>query len=377
MVAPLTFSKYIRTANWAWGSLMCKAVPALHVTNALVCSFSISTISVDRWIFILNTGKDQTKKLFLLVSIAFIWCLAIVISIPVFLVHNQVVYKVSGSNEVIFRVCEEQWTSGASPGATHNRELYSACVALFQYLLPVVVVVLTHLRICHFLINMPSFDSSGSGSHPPPTHFHHTAQNRVKTTNIIIDNDNSNTENSRKALVTTPTKPMPSSPLSLPRGGGEEVSFASVMLSKRQRFSRSRRILLIGCTSFILLWIPILVFNTYYDFFSSAESFENLANDEGYQSRGTLFLVCHVTATLTCCINPILYGYLNKNFYNELKRMMYQLMRRPVHQSSIAMSERNNQEQLQQQQQGGALAQAANAAMAVALIDLDKERVES
>ena len=56
------FKRYI-WIDWRLGRLLCKLAPGLQATISLVCVFSIATIAVDRWIFILNTGKNKTKKI--------------------------------------------------------------------------------------------------------------------------------------------------------------------------------------------------------------------------------------------------------------------------------------------------------------------------
>jgi hypothetical protein len=308
------------------------------VTTVLVCSFSISAISVDRWKFILNTGKDQTKKICVYFCIGLIWLVAVAMSLPMFVVNDVVVFKLRSSGESLLRVCEEKWTRSS------DIKVYSAFISSFQYVLPVVVIILTHLRICHFLINMPTFE--GNELMAPSTLRNQTVARKHMA--IHVDNDNSNTDNSRRALVAN-------------HSSHASEQFTSVVLNKSQRFKRSRQILLLGCVSFILCWIPLSALNIYFDFFfaestarpvesnSSMESVFNSTELPQEQQPETdlaslhsfLFLTCHVIAMSSSCINAIVYGFLNRNFYNEFKRIFYQTIRRQPRSISMIISERN------------------------------------
>ncbi len=81
-----------------------------------------------------------------------------------------------------------------------------------------------------------------------------------------------------------------------------------------RKFSRSRNILLLVSLSFIVCWLPLLLFNLFLDF--SKE--KNLKGS----TIGALYIMSHLIAMTSCCINPILYGLENTNFKQELQNMV-------------------------------------------------------
>ncbi|XP_069562789.1 neuropeptide Y receptor Y8b [Brachyistius frenatus] len=62
--------------------------------------------------------------------------------------------------------------------------------------------------------------------------------------------------------------------------------------------------------AFALSWLPLNVFNTVFDW-----------NHEAIPSCGhdIIFSFCHLTAMISTCVNPIIYGFLNSNFQKQLK----------------------------------------------------------
>lgn len=69
-------------------------------------------------------------------------------------------------------------------------------------------------------------------------------------------------------------------------------------------------ILLAMVAAFALLWLPLHVFNSLEDWYHEAIPI----------CHGNLiFLVCHLLAMASACVNPFIYGFLNTNFKNEVK----------------------------------------------------------
>ncbi|XP_069773639.1 neuropeptide Y receptor type 1-like [Narcine bancroftii] len=90
-----------------------------------------------------------------------------------------------------------------------------------------------------------------------------------------------------------------------PRGGIHKVS-------------HSRRVNLMLASivvAFGLCWLPLTVFNTVFDWNHTAISVCH---------HNLIFSLCHLTAMLSTCVNPVIYGFLNANFQKEVKAMLYQ-----------------------------------------------------
>lgn len=85
------------------------------------------------------------------------------------------------------------------------------------------------------------------------------------------------------------------------------------MLERSRRTRGAQRInvmLLAIVIAFALCWLPLNVFNTLFDWHHQA--LPDCQHD-------AIFSACHLTAMASTCINPVVYGFLNSNFQKELK----------------------------------------------------------
>ncbi|XP_061439903.1 neuropeptide Y receptor type 1 [Rhineura floridana] len=92
-------------------------------------------------------------------------------------------------------------------------------------------------------------------------------------------------------------------------------SMMDKMRDNKYRSTETKRInvmLISIVVAFAVCWLPLTVFNTVFDWnheiLPSASCSHNL-----------LFLICHLTAMISTCVNPIFYGFLNKNFQRDLQ----------------------------------------------------------
>jgi hypothetical protein len=288
--APLTLQRYL-SINWRYGRALCRLGPFFQQTNTLVSVFSIVTIAIDRWIFILNTGKDNTKKIFLYGSLILIWTLAVVLCLPVYLVTDQINVRLKGMNENLIQLCEERWPLNFDHNMKH---MYLILIILIQFVVPVMIVVATNLKICYFLIHMPTFYSS---------EIYKKSKTNLNANQAINENQQLETteSSSRKNLLSN---------------NSENLAAVVKRHNKTRKFARSKRILLFVCGSFVFCWLPLLILNIYLDFFNM----KYIVNEE---HLGPIFLTFHLIAMLSSCINPILYGLLNKNFYQSLTAIFF------------------------------------------------------
>ncbi|XP_066488568.1 neuropeptide Y receptor type 1 [Tiliqua scincoides] len=87
------------------------------------------------------------------------------------------------------------------------------------------------------------------------------------------------------------------------------------MRDNKYRSSETKRINIMLSSiviAFAVCWLPLTIFNTVFDW-----NHEILPNTTC--SHNLLFLICHLTAMISTCINPIFYGFLNKNFQRDLQ----------------------------------------------------------
>uniref|UniRef100_A0A8D0B5Q4 Neuropeptide Y receptor type 1 n=1 Tax=Salvator merianae TaxID=96440 RepID=A0A8D0B5Q4_SALMN len=86
------------------------------------------------------------------------------------------------------------------------------------------------------------------------------------------------------------------------------------MRDNKYRSTETKRInvmLISIVVAFAVCWLPLTVFNTIFDW-----DHELLP---GGCNHDLLFLICHLTAMISTCVNPIFYGFLNKNFQRDLQ----------------------------------------------------------
>lgn len=85
------------------------------------------------------------------------------------------------------------------------------------------------------------------------------------------------------------------------------------MRDSKYRSGETKRInimLLSIVVAFAVCWLPLTIFNTVFDWNHQIIATCN---------HNLLFLLCHLTAMISTCVNPIFYGFLNKNFQRDLQ----------------------------------------------------------
>ncbi|XP_072243128.1 neuropeptide Y receptor Y8b [Leuresthes tenuis] len=80
---------------------------------------------------------------------------------------------------------------------------------------------------------------------------------------------------------------------------------------KKNKGSTRINVMLVSIVVAVALsWLPLNVFNTVFDWDHNAIS--SCGHD-------IIFSFCHLTAMVSTCVNPIIYGFLNSNFQKQLK----------------------------------------------------------
>ncbi|XP_032985729.1 neuropeptide Y receptor type 4-2 [Rhinolophus ferrumequinum] len=83
--------------------------------------------------------------------------------------------------------------------------------------------------------------------------------------------------------------------------------------AQAHQMRRINGILVAMVAAFALLWLPLHVFNSLEDWYHEAIPV----------CHGNLiFLLCHLLAMASTCINPFIYGFLNTNFKKEVKALV-------------------------------------------------------
>lgn len=141
---PTTLIKLL-LKNWPLGQALCSMVPWMQAVNVFVSTMTITAIAVDRYQVIVyqTTMKDGAKKCAAAVCILAIWVSSMLVALPLAL-YSKVV-KQEYIHFVSYSMCLEEW-----PDLT-TRSVYAGVVMLLQFVVPVLILITIHWRICNFL----------------------------------------------------------------------------------------------------------------------------------------------------------------------------------------------------------------------------------
>ncbi|KAE8598184.1 hypothetical protein XENTR_v10016745 [Xenopus tropicalis] len=126
--------------TWVLGAFICKFIHYFFTVSMLVSIFTLSAMSVDRYVAIVHSRRSSAIRVSrnALVGVIVIWILSIAMASPV--AYNQgLVYK----NNQTF--CWESW-----PNAQQKR-IYVVCTFVFGYLLPLLLISFCYAKVLNHL----------------------------------------------------------------------------------------------------------------------------------------------------------------------------------------------------------------------------------
>ncbi|XP_069809148.1 galanin receptor type 2 [Dendropsophus ebraccatus] len=125
--------------SWVFGPFMCKAVHFFIYLTMYASSFTLTTVSLDRYLAIrypLRSRELRTPKNALM-AISLIWSLSIIFSGPYLSYYQE--FQMSN-----LTVCHPVWT-------IPHRKTMDLCTFIFSYVIPVLVLSLTYARTIRYL----------------------------------------------------------------------------------------------------------------------------------------------------------------------------------------------------------------------------------
>ncbi|XP_047935230.2 galanin receptor type 1 isoform X2 [Anser cygnoides] len=116
---------------WVLGAFICKFIHYFFTVSMLVSIFTLSAMSVDRYVAIVHSRRSSTLRVSrnALLGIGLIWVLSFAMASPV--AHHQRLFHPENSNQTF---CWEQW-----PNPRHKK-VYVVCTFIFGYLLPLLLI---------------------------------------------------------------------------------------------------------------------------------------------------------------------------------------------------------------------------------------------
>uniref|UniRef100_A0A2I3HMS8 Prolactin-releasing peptide receptor n=1 Tax=Nomascus leucogenys TaxID=61853 RepID=A0A2I3HMS8_NOMLE len=134
---PLTLAYAFEPRGWVFGGGLCHLVFFLQPVTVYVSVFTLTTIAVDRYVVLVHPLRRRISLRLSAYAVLAIWALSAVLALPA-AVHT---YHVELKPHDV-RLCEEFWGS-----QERQRQLYAWGLLLVTYLLPLLVILLSYVRV--------------------------------------------------------------------------------------------------------------------------------------------------------------------------------------------------------------------------------------
>ncbi|CRK92098.1 CLUMA_CG005664, isoform A [Clunio marinus] len=129
-------------------ALLCKMIGALQGTSIFVSTISITAIALDRYQVIVGCpAKDNLKMLGAVLILTLIWFIALMCAAPLFIYRSLIHYNINiASMDFQHKIsyCDEEWPQLPF---FDGRVYYSIFSLALQYLIPILVVTSSYLKI--------------------------------------------------------------------------------------------------------------------------------------------------------------------------------------------------------------------------------------
>uniref|UniRef100_A0A8C4Q5W2 Neuropeptide Y receptor type 2 n=1 Tax=Eptatretus burgeri TaxID=7764 RepID=A0A8C4Q5W2_EPTBU len=142
---PFTLAYTLRD-TWTLGAVMCHGIPFAQALAVNVSTLTLTVIALDRHRCIVYHAQSRCSMGHSRVLIGCTWLLAAILAAPLAIFREYRVLNIPGLKTLI-PVCSEKWPSEAE----HNGTVYSVCMLLLQYVLPLAIITVAYLRIWHML----------------------------------------------------------------------------------------------------------------------------------------------------------------------------------------------------------------------------------
>ncbi|KAJ4931115.1 hypothetical protein JOQ06_025414 [Pogonophryne albipinna] len=127
--------------SWVLGAFICKLSHYVFTVSMLVSIFTLSAMSVDRYIAIVHSRKSSSIRVarHALIGVMVIWILSLVMAAPV--MYYQNIFRM-GDNQTY---CWEGW-----PNQT-LKKVYVVCTFIFGYVLPLLLISFCYAKVLNHL----------------------------------------------------------------------------------------------------------------------------------------------------------------------------------------------------------------------------------
>ncbi|KAE8630015.1 hypothetical protein XENTR_v10000665 [Xenopus tropicalis] len=336
--------------QWIFGEVMCHVVPFLQCVSVLISTLMLMSIALVRYHMIkhpLSTNLTANHGYFL---IATVWTLGFTICSPLPVFHKIINLREAFNLDSLINsyLCIESWPSDS------YRIAFTISLLLVQYILPLSCLTISHTSVCRSIgSRLPSRDTKVEENEminltlqQPKNHRSeleisssrrwsyscvrkHRRRYSKKSASVVPAilrrNQESNTGDIPETSMTERSHTLPSSvylpgvPICFemkPEENSEMHNMISVSKSITRIRKRSRRVfcrLTILIIAFAVSWMPLHLFHLVTDFNA------NLISNRHFK---LVYCICHLLGMVSCCLNPILYGFLNDGIKADLMSLI-------------------------------------------------------
>ncbi|XP_056300910.1 galanin receptor type 1-like [Pseudoliparis swirei] len=126
--------------TWVLGAFICKFIHYFFTVSMLVSIFTLSAMSVDRYIAIVHSRKSSSIRVakHALIGVVVIWILALAMAAPV--MYYQNIFH-GGENHTY---CWEVWPP-------NQKKIYVVCTFVFGYVLPLLLISFCYAKVLNHL----------------------------------------------------------------------------------------------------------------------------------------------------------------------------------------------------------------------------------
>ncbi|KAG8453862.1 hypothetical protein GDO86_000477 [Hymenochirus boettgeri] len=336
--------------QWIFGEIMCHVVPFLQCVSVLISTLMLMSIALVRYHMIkhpLSANLTANHGYFL---IATVWTLGFTICSPLPVFHKIINLREAFNLDSLINsyLCIESWPSDS------YRIAFTISLLLVQYILPLSCLTISHTSVCRSIgSRLPNRDAKVEENEMinltlqnPKNHRaelelsssrrwsyscvrKHRRRYSKKSASVVPAilrrNQESNTGDIPETSTTERSHTLPSSiylpgvPICFemkPEENSEMHNMISVSKSITRIKKRSRRVfcrLTILILAFAVSWMPLHLFHLVTDFNA------NLISNRHFK---LVYCICHLLGMVSCCLNPVLYGFLNDGIKADLMSLI-------------------------------------------------------
>jgi len=341
--------------DWIFGAFLCKLVNFTPTLTALVSTFTVAIIAVERWFFIVNKRKFDRRCT--IVTLILLWIVSILIALPEFISRHIQEYAPPSSYSMNQIINNNTDLSAMHTMKTpcHMKKIYfcvldtglrmrifSYIVIIVQYLVPFLFVSVSCYSISRYLkrrmkqmriyqTHRPASIKKPNDKRPKKPKLRRASSNLDEITEHeftscddlpvgIVQNENKalhlftrfrnsfrNREHYQDSIILEKQNDDQSASIV----GTILMATPKTRSHSERRFHRSKKLLICVAALFTISWLPLTIVQIY------LEHKEETTNSDPNFAYAFLLIPCYLISSLSAWMNPVIYNYINRSFRRE------------------------------------------------------------